>query len=252
MKGFGIEIKNTLIEPRHIETMGMALWLYLWMLDKVTVINDAGEGLVLGGKPIVYKNDIEAEFGIHQNTYTDWLDKLESGGYVKIIRTPHGLSFRVQKVHKRFGKRFTHKGDGDSQEPVRGLTEKGECNIRHNKDITIDSSARAKAPADSPTKKRQKKDPDEPMTLAQFIEGCRASPQKHINIIGEYADEKKPDFHTRGQWNAFLKRNFRAASDLSPYTKQQIAKAMRKLKDASKEGGYLSRWTLETLIKYLD
>jgi hypothetical protein len=71
-----------------------------------------------------------------------------------------------------------------------------------------------------------------------------------MEIVSWYADQKKPDYTTRGQWEAFIARNTRAARDLSPYTDDQIVDAFNRLKEAEKD--YLKRWTIETLIKYLD
>lgn len=86
-----------------------------------------------------------------------------------------------------------------------------------------------------------------PQTLQEFVFECRKSNQRHIQIIGEYADEIKPDFKTRGQWSTFLKRNLRPGRDLSEYSDDQIAKAMKNISQAN----YLTRWTLETVSKYL-
>ena len=71
---------------------------------------------------------------------------------------------------------------------------------------------------------------------------------RHINIIGMYAAQKEVFYQTRGQWASFIKRNLRVARLLSPYTDQQLAKALFDLKKAD----YLTRWTLETLLKYLE
>jgi len=108
-----------------------------------------------------------------------------------------------------------------------------------------------KAPA---TKKRIKKDPNEPMTAKQFKEGCWASKQRHIQIIGHYADELKinGEYKTRGQWNVFLKRNVTPATDLANFDDDQISDAMKKVSDALKtNGGYINKFTLETVSKFL-
>ena len=88
------------------------------------------------------------------------------------------------------------------------------------------------------------------MDLQKFIEWCKRSPQRHINIIADYADEKKVAFETKGQWQEFIRRNLRPAKSLAPYTDRQIGEAMAKLNKAKKE--YLTDWTLETLNKFLD
>lgn len=99
MKGFGIYVKNDLLEPKHIQNMGEAVWLYLWLLDKMTSINENGVGKILGGKPIKY-DDINIDLGIHRNTYTLWLNRLRDTGYINTLRTPHGLVVVVNKAQK--------------------------------------------------------------------------------------------------------------------------------------------------------
>lgn len=99
----------------------------------------------------------------------------------------------------------------------------------------------------------KKNDSEDPMTLHEFVEWCRASPLRHIKLIAEYADEKKVDFKTKGQWREFIKRNVRASKMLSIYDDDQISKAMEKIEKAKQgERGYLTKWTMETLVKYLE
>ena len=125
MKGFGIEIKNELLEPKHIEAMGSAVWLYMWLVDKMTSINEAGVGKVLGGRPVKYE-EVKEELGIHQNTYTQWIEKLLEYPYIETDRAPYGIVFRVLKAHKRFTKisdsqkswRDSHKSGRDSHKHV--------------------------------------------------------------------------------------------------------------------------------------
>jgi hypothetical protein len=115
---------------------------------------------------------------------------------------------------------------------------------------TIDSSTKSASAA--PAARVQKKkllDNKTPMNLAQFLVWARKSSQRHIQLIAEYADEKKISPETMGQWYSFISRNARAARLLSPYTDDQIAKAMAELNKAKQD--YLRRWTLETLLKYL-
>lgn len=102
MKGFGIEIKNNLLEPKHIENMDVAVWLYMWLVDKITSIDENGIGRVLGGRPVKF-NEVKDELGISQNTYTRWIDKLLSYPYIEVKYAPYGIIFSVYKAHKKFG-----------------------------------------------------------------------------------------------------------------------------------------------------
>lgn len=115
MKGFYITVKNGLLEPKHIKAMGGdrnigTIWLFLWLLDKMTIINEEiGEGKVLGGKPIRYE-EIKRDLGISRRTYARWLQMLIDGGYIKTLRTPYGLCITVYKAFKVFGQRSATKG----------------------------------------------------------------------------------------------------------------------------------------------
>ena len=109
MTGFYITIKNGLLDPKHVKAMKGertgTVWLFLWLLDKMTIINhEIGEGKVLGGKPIKYE-DIKKELEITRITYTRYLKTLRDGGYIKTTRTPYGLSITIFKAFKVFGQK---------------------------------------------------------------------------------------------------------------------------------------------------
>ena len=101
MKGFGIYVKNNLLEPKHIKSMGSAVWLYLWLLDKMTSVTEEGVGKVLGGVPIKFEH-IQKELGVPQQTYSDWITRLKEHGYIKVLRIPHGYIISVNKAVKIF------------------------------------------------------------------------------------------------------------------------------------------------------
>lgn len=137
MKGFGIYIKNDLLESKHIEAMGESLWLYLWLLDHMTSIQENGVGKVLGGTPVKYEY-IKKELGISADTYTRWVKKLSEYPYIQAIRTPIGISFRVLKAKKRFRK---NAGGFRTTAESKGFREHAESNtIQNNTDNTIDTA----------------------------------------------------------------------------------------------------------------
>lgn len=104
MKGFGIYVKNDLLEPKHYANMGEALWLYLWLLDKMTSINEHGMGKVHSGKPITYE-DVREDLGVSDQVYWRWIKRLKTTGYISTLRTPYGLVFTVNKAEKIFKNR---------------------------------------------------------------------------------------------------------------------------------------------------
>ncbi len=110
MNGFYITIKNGLLDPKHIKNMKGDLgwgtiWLFLWFIDKMTIVNDEiGEGKVLGGKPIRFE-DVQKDLGISRATYKRWLTLLKDCGYIQTTRSPHGLTVVVYKAFKVFGQK---------------------------------------------------------------------------------------------------------------------------------------------------
>lgn len=152
MKGFGIEIKNNLLDSKHVEAMGISVWLYMWMIDKMTSIGEDGVGLVLGGKPIKF-NEVGEELGIGERTYTRWVKDLSEGGYLNVKRTPYGLIFSVNKAFKHFGRRTDKNGVSEekeishnrriSQPEMADLSDKsGGSNKTVSVDTTVNTSVR--------------------------------------------------------------------------------------------------------------
>jgi hypothetical protein len=133
MKGFDIEIKNNLLEPKHVEGMGSAVWLYMLLVDKLTSVDEKGIGKVLGGKPLKYEDDIKKELGISEDTYGRWIKKLMEYPYIITTRTPYGISFKVLKAHKKFKKRTRESAVSHSAD-VRNLSRE---NAESNKTDTV-------------------------------------------------------------------------------------------------------------------
>ena len=103
MKGFFIEVSNNLLDPQHCKQLGEAVWIFMWLIDKITVITAQEKGKVLGNKPIRYE-DIKTDLGISRSTYGRWMDVLEDNGYITTLRTPYGKCIVVLKAKKRFNK----------------------------------------------------------------------------------------------------------------------------------------------------
>lgn len=143
MKGFGIEIKNNLLEPKHVEKMGAAVWLYMWLLDKMTSITEAGMGKILGGKPVKYE-EVGAELGISERTYRRWVESLRGGGYIKTKQAPYGLVITIDKAHKRFGNKVEKKQERSATNGTSGrpqMAHLSDKNGTSNKTVTVDSNS---------------------------------------------------------------------------------------------------------------
>ncbi len=121
--------------------------------------------------------------------------------------------------------------------------------------IRINKSAEASSA--SPLK--NKKQDDTPMSLKEFVAWCKKSSQRHIQIIGEWAEAEEPDYTTKSQWDRFIHRNLRPANSLIAFTPEQLEKAYDRLqkdvvridKNSGKKVGFITKYTLETLNKYI-
>jgi len=153
MKGFFIEISNELIDPKHCRQMGDSVWLFMWFLDKMTVIDhDIGEGKVLGGKPIKYE-DVKDDLGISRSTYIRWLEALRKGEYIRTLRTPYGQVVTVLKAKKRFSRKvseerddseMTHQKEGKMSQK-RNISQPKVTHLSHendtsNKTVSVDNT----------------------------------------------------------------------------------------------------------------
>jgi hypothetical protein len=108
------------------------------------------------------------------------------------------------------------------------------------------------------TKKELFSDPT-PMTLEEFLVWLKKSPQPQIRVVAEWASVEKPNYHTKGQWSAFLSRNLRPAMPLIGFSDEQLQEAYDRLRadlkrtdpNTGKKVGFITRYTLETLGAYL-
>lgn len=146
MKGFGIYVKNDLLEPKHVKSMGNAIWLYLWLLDKMTSVTEEGIGKILGGKPITY-DEINEDVPIPVANYRRYITKLRDNGYINTVRTPKGLVITINKAFKPFKKGYiksdTSKGkvmyqnrSSDVSKSYQGYIKSDTSNIRQYNDNT--------------------------------------------------------------------------------------------------------------------
>lgn len=123
--------------------------------------------------------------------------------------------------------------------------------------VSIGKNNTAANAADSPEKPKRinPKDDTTPMNCDEYVEWMKKSPNRHMRILADYADQIKPDFTTKGQWHVFTTRFTRAARDLSPFTDDQIERAFerieRNMKNERNPKGYITKWTLETLLDYM-
>lgn len=197
---------------------------------------------------------IAAEFSISPTSVKKGIKELISFNLIKKVRLGKRLSNEYwlldksnwvivaarPSLKKDDGRETTGVKDASRPNDSREATTKdAQGKEAHQKD-----SASPSADADIP---RIRKGNAEPVSLAEAVEYFKKSPQRHIQIIGDYAKAKRPDCRTGGQWYTFMKRNLRVATELAEFGDEQLESTARKIWGEE----WLQRWTLETLLKYL-
>ena len=91
-------LRGVLLDARHYERMGAAIWLYAWLILRQTH-QRGSTGWVLGGSPISYR-EIEEETGFNRRTLERWMRILRFHGYIKTDSAPEGVVVRITKAKK--------------------------------------------------------------------------------------------------------------------------------------------------------
>jgi hypothetical protein len=104
-KNLNTGLRGGLFEAKHVAQMGPAVWLYGWLVMRQTT-EDGSTGLVLGGRPITYR-EIEQETGFNRRTLERWMRRLRRSGYIETVLAMAagagvGLVIRILKA-KKFG-----------------------------------------------------------------------------------------------------------------------------------------------------
>jgi DNA-binding MarR family transcriptional regulator len=152
-----------LLEAKHRKGMGVAVWEFLWCLDRMTKIDAAGMGLVLGGKPINL-SDFADQFGTSEVTVSRNLQRLSRYGYLAIIHAPYGIIIKVPKAKKRFSR------NADSQEFHRFNKSDGASLVRHGKPHYENDKPGYKSDIPNKRSKDEKKDESSIVSMDELIE----------------------------------------------------------------------------------
>lgn len=83
-------------------------------------------------------------------------------------------------------------------------------------------------------------------SLKEEVRKMKHDPQRHIQLIGEYLEERKVEIRSQPQLTQAIRRHCRAAVALAQFEDDQIGRATKKA-----EREYPKAWTLETLVKIL-
>ena len=167
-----------------------------------------------------------------------------------LIQHPNWTKFQTLRADRKKNSYFPSP-DEEWQPNDNHSTTKRPHKISKDK-ISKDNNARKRA--GHPKKLEDKT----PMNLDEYVKWMKSSEQRHVQIVGEWAEAEGPKFITKGQWESFTARNVRIAKTLTPYSTEQIEKAYAlMLKDVKREEkgktvGFITKYTLETLTKYID
>lgn len=184
------------------------------------------------------------------------LERLEKTGYVqRVMKGPERVEIRTRVF---FGLEYEGSVKGVEQMKEGGSTNVrvgGSTNVGQNNNPLI-RKEKETATASVAVASKEKMQDGDPMTQADFIAWCKGpKAAKHIQIIAEWAEAEGPKYTTVGQWRAFIKRNLRVARRLTPFSLEQIeaayAKMAKDIKSAKNPQGFITKYTLETLEKYL-
>lgn len=104
MNGFFVSITNNLLEGKHYEKMGNAVWLYMWLIDRMTDISE-GQGIVNNGVPVTHAMVNDDFKTLELRTYQRMIKTLRDAGYINTGQAKYGLYITVNKAKKQFGKK---------------------------------------------------------------------------------------------------------------------------------------------------
>ena len=217
---FYISISNGLLEGKHQAKMGSAVWQYMWLIDKVTKIDEQGVGWVLGGKPIKLE---ELAIHITRDAVSRNLKKLEKEGYIKIKHAPYGLIITVMKAKKRFGNNI---------EPT--STKRSNLygqNIEPNKTVSVDSISKT-------IPETVISEPFMENTEPKFYEEMKDGKIIQVPILAEEVKEKNPNSMAKLLAWAVLRRS--GANFTAP--KKQYSAMSRMNKAGIKPYQIKERW----------
>ena len=93
-----ISVSEGILEKKHCEKIGSAIWQFLWCINKITKVDENGMGWVLGGKPVKLE---DLQIGCRKTNSRN-LQRLKKNGYLDLKHAPYGIIIKVIKAKKRF------------------------------------------------------------------------------------------------------------------------------------------------------
>ena len=195
---------------------------------------------------------IAEELNISRRTVFKALKKLEACNIIKRIRTGKQLTNRYILTSKRTWK---IKDWGESEVHHMHITKPSDVHQVHitgapgahpQKGNTIERKGTSnEVPVSASGNGREKANFDFNEYLKEMMTQVK---HRHIHIIALYFKHKGYAFENYEQTQSAIKRNLRAAKDLVGYPDHSIRKTMKYLETVD----YISKWTLETVVKFID
>ncbi len=192
--------------------------------------------------------NIAKKLGVDPKTIRRYQKRLVERGWIEEIgkagKTKPTIEYKIIDLWELNVKHYAGKDKGNSTLSLR---------IGNQSSKKEDLALFDKVPngnKEEPIKKINKEEIIISMTLKEFVEWCSKSKHKHIRIIGNWADTIEPDFQTKPQWDAFIRRNVRAAQNLEPFEDKRLVEGFKKIQQAVRQG-WLTKYTLETLFKFI-
>lgn len=102
-RDFPIGLRTGLITSEHRKRMGMAVWEFMWLVDRVTEEYQRSDGEVRGrvlGGAVITADAIATWYEISEDTVRDHLKLLEVAGYITRQRTTNGFRIEVRNSKK--------------------------------------------------------------------------------------------------------------------------------------------------------
>lgn len=96
-------LTNGVFHAKHADKMGMAIYLFAWIVSRQTGLAPDGRGVVLHGQAITY-DLIARDTGHPRRTLERWMEILADHKYVATERLHRGIRIYVLKPKKRVGK----------------------------------------------------------------------------------------------------------------------------------------------------
>lgn len=182
-------------------------------------------------------------YNVHKDTISKWVSELVQQEFVYFTVLENNYRQIFLAEHRQKDLPYRQKRLGGTAKTPRGDRQK---RLHNNTVNNTNNNTVTKQVSDH-------------MDLNEFIQKCRQSPQKHIQVIGEWAEGEQPKHTTYGEWQSFIRRNLKPAKELSAYPIEKVEKAyqllqkdiVKKLPNGKTEG-FITKYSLETVIKYID